>query len=354
MNKKKIMTISILTLVIIIIVLALVTLFNLSPINSKDDKVISFTVQNGWGKNRIVSELKKKDLIRNEFFSKVIIKLKNKELYAGTYKLSKDMSTNEIISMLENQENIENQSIKITFVEGKRLSTYVTQIEDNFGFSEDDIYKTISDKDFLNTLINKYWFLTDSILNDQIYYPLEGYLYPDTYEFKKDSKVEDIVYKMLDNMDLKLSTYKEEIKLSNYNIHELITLASIVELEGVNSKDRGMVAGVFYNRLRDGMTLGSDVTTYYGVKKDFSRDLTLNDLNSCNGYNTRSNCLNGLPVGPICSPGLSSLSAVIEPTNNDYYYFVADKEKNTYFSKDSEEHAKTVSKLKSEGKWYTY
>ena len=121
MNKKKIMIISILTLVIIIVVLALVTLFNLSPVNSKDDKVVSFTVQNGWGKNRIVSELKKKDLIRNEFFSKVIIKLKNKELYAGTYKLSKDMSTNEIISMLENQENIENESIKITVVEGKIL-----------------------------------------------------------------------------------------------------------------------------------------------------------------------------------------------------------------------------------------
>ena len=85
-----------------------------------------------------------------------------------------------------------------------------------------------------------------------------------------------------------------------------------------------------------------------------SRDLSYNDLNSCNGYNTRGTCVKGLPVGPICSPGLSSISAVIEPDNHDYYYFVADKNKKTYFSKNGVEHEKTVSNLKSEGLWYTY
>ena len=145
--------------------------------------------------NKIISELKKKDLIRSEFFSKVIVKLKNKELYAGTYKLSKDLSTNEIISMLEDQNNVENESIKITFVEGKRLSTYVKQISDNFPYTEEEINNKLSDKDYLNKLMNKYSFITEDILDEKIYYPLEGYLYPDTYEFKKNSTIEEIIDK---------------------------------------------------------------------------------------------------------------------------------------------------------------
>ncbi len=354
MKHKKTFIIILLLILILITSFAIIFFHSLSPVDKKNEKEITFTVENGWGKNKIIKELKNKDLIRSEFFSKIIVKLKNKELYAGTYKLSKDLSTNEILEIIEVGKNIENESIKITFVEGKRLTTYIKQISENFPYTEEEILNTLSNKEYLNTLINKYWFITEDILNEKIYYPLEGYLYPDTYEFKKNSKLEEIIEKMLDNMDSKLTNYKDEIKLSSYSIHQILTLASIVELEGVNKEDRSMVAGVFYNRLKSGMSLGSDVTTYYAVKKDFSRDLSQNDLDSCNGYNTRGTCVTGLPVGPIASPSLSSLSATIEPTENEYYYFVADKEKNTYFSKTSSEHVQTVAKLKSEGKWFTY
>jgi len=353
-KKKKIILGSILSFVILLIIFIGIFIYRLSPVNSKDDKVIEFTVKPGWGKTTIISELKKKDLIRSEFFGKVIIKLKNKELYAGTYKLSKDLSTNEILDKISSQENIENESISITFVEGKRLTTYVKQISENFDYTEDEILSKLSDKDYLNTLINKYWFITEDIFNTDIYYPLEGYFYPDTYEFKKNSTIEEIIDKFLINMNSKLEDYKEEIDLGKHTIHEYLTMASIVELEGVNSADRVNVAGVFYNRLDAGMPLGSDVTTYYAVKKDFSSDLRVSELNSCNGYNTRGTCVKGLPVGPICNAGLSSISASIEPEENDYYYFVADKNKKTYFSKDSGEHAETVARLKREDLWYTY
>ena len=354
MKHKKAFIIILLLILILITSFSIIFFHSLSPVDKKNENEIIFIVKNGWGKNKIIKELKNKDLIRSEFFSKIIVKLKNKELYAGTYKLSKDLSTNEILEIIEVGKNIENESIKITFVEGKRLTTYIKQISENFPYTEEEILNTLSNKEYLNTLINKYWFITEDILNEKIYYPLEGYLYPDTYEFKKNSKLEEIIEKMLDNMDSKLTNYKDEIKLSSYSIHQILTLASIVELEGVNKEDRSMVAGVFYNRLKSGMSLGSDVTTYYAVKKDFSRDLSQNDLDSCNGYNTRGTCVTGLPVGPIASPSLSSLSATIEPTENEYYYFVADKEKNTYFSKTSSEHVQTVAKLKSEGKWFTY
>jgi len=353
-NKKILIIVPIILILVLIISFIGLLLYNLSPVNSNDNKIIEFTVENGWGKSTIVNKLKETGLIRSEFFGKVIIKLKNSELYAGTYKLSKDLSTLEILEKISNQENIENESITITFVEGKRLSYFVKLISDNFSYTVDEINEKLENTEYLESLIDKYWFITNDIFNDKIYHPLEGYFYPDTYEFKVNSTLDEIIEKLLNNMDEKLKEYKEEIDAGKYKIHEYLTLASIVELEGINSLDRASVAGVFYNRLNSGMTLGSDVTTYYAVNKDFTSDLTISELNSCNGYNTRGTCVSGLPVGPICSASLSSIAAVIEPVSHDYYYFVADKNRKTYFSKDGVEHNKTVADLKSQDLWFTY
>ena len=152
----------------------------------------------------------------------------------------------------------------------------------------------------------------------------------------------EIIEKMIATMDSKVSVYKDEISKSNYTIHQLITLASIVELEGSRSNDRKGVAGVFYNRLNAGMSLGSDVTTYYAAKVEMNeRDLYKAEIDSVNAYNTRSASMAGkLPVGPICNPGIESIEAALKPKKSDYYYFVADKNGKVYFDKeelDSEE-----------------
>lgn len=353
-NIKKIALILISSIAVVFISFLLIFLHELSPVDNDSEKYISFVVKEGSSKIDIVKDLKKEELIRSELFTKVLLKILDKDLYAGTYNLSKDMSTNEILNIIESGNSLENESISITFVEGKRASTYIKQISEKFDFTEEEINELLKDKEYLNTLINKYWFLNEDILDENIYMPLEGYLYPDTYEFKKNSTIEEIIDKFLNNMELKLADYKEDIKIGDYSIHEYLTLASIIELEGVNSNDRRGVAGVFYNRLNSGMPLGSDVTTYYAVSKDFTEELTFSDLNSCNGYNTRGTCVEKLPVGPICNASLSSIAAAIEPEKNDYYYFVADNEKKTYFSKDSKEHEEIVERLKAEGKWYTY
>ena len=135
-----------------------------------------------------------------------------------------------------------------------------------------------------------------------------------------------------------------------------MTLASIVELEGKYDNDRSMIAGVFNNRLKSGQNLGSDVTTYYAEKIDnYSRDLRKSELNSCNKYNTRSTCMAGkLPVSPICNPGLESIVAAFEPTNHNYYYFVADKNGKTYFTKTEREHNNKCNQLKRDGLWINY
>lgn len=356
MKHKKIFITILLLILILITSFAIIFIHSLSPVDKKNENIITFTVENGWGKNKIIKELKNKNLIRSELFSKIIVKFKNKELYAGTYKLSKDLSTNEILEIIENQKNIENESIKITFVEGKRLTTYVKQISDNFSYSEEDILNKLSNKDYLNTLINKYWFITEDILNEKIYYPLEGYLYPNTYMIYKDGNFKEVVYKMLDEMDNKLTPLKTQIENSQYSVHELITLASIVEQEGSLGSDRKGIAGVFTNRLNNDWNLGSCVTTYYGSKVLMGeRDLYQREIDDCsNKYNTRCNSLIGLPIGPICNPSIESIEASLNPSNNNYYYFVSDINNNTYFSKTYNEHLNTISRLQREGIWYEY
>ena len=207
------------------------------------------------------------------------------------------------------------------------------------------------------TLIEKYWFITDEIKNKDIYYPLEGYLFPDTYAIaNKDTKPEEIFEKMLDKMESVLEPYKEEIEESKYNVHELLTLASIIETEGTNDNDRKNVASVFYNRLDAGMSLGSDVTTYYSVKEDIGkRDLYQKEIDAYNPYNTRGPNMEGkLPVGPISSVGKASIEAAIEPSKTDYLFFVADKNGKLYFTKTNTEHVQVINELQNSGMWYEY
>ena len=197
-----------------------------------------------------------------------------------------------------------------------------------------------------------YWFLTDEIYNSEIYYPLEGYLYPDTYHFEKSElNIDDIVRKILDNTEAKLEPYKEQLQSGTYTTHQILTLASIVELEAVSDSDRATVAGVLYNRLNDNWSLGCDATTYYAAKKSMTESLTQSDLTACNGYNTRCTSMTGLPVGPIDNPSISSIEAALNPTESDYYYFVADTDKKVYFTKNATEHDRIIAQLRDEGKW---
>ena len=219
-------------------------------------------------------------------------------------------------------------AVIITFKEGINMRKIASLIEENTKHKKEEVFNLLKDQNYLNELINTYWFLTDDIKNPSIYYSLEGYLFPNTYEFSsKDVDLKEIFKKMLDNMEEKLEPYKTQIASSNYNIHQLLTLASIVELEAARSDDRNGVAGVFYNRLKAGWSLGSDVTTYYAIQIDMNeRDLYQNELESYNAYNTRSSQMAGkLPVGPICIPSKESIDAAINPKSHNYFYFVADK-----------------------------
>lgn len=341
-------------MLIILIVVAFLGLYRLNTAAVSDNTdSISIEVKEGSNYFTIASLLKKNNLIKSEFFYKIFLKIHRPTgLITGTYELNQSMSVSEIVETLSNKNNLKNTSIKLTFKEGIRITNMADIIEEKTGIPAEDFIKTVNDDEYIDTLINKYWFITSDVKNDDLYYKLEGYLFPDTYILDKDElDSKTIIQKILDNTDDKLAPLKQSIEGSDYSIHQLLTLASIIELEAVTDDDRANVAGVFFNRLNNSWSLGSDVTTYYAAKKSMTESLTKSELNDCNGYNTRCTSMKGLPIGPIDNPSLSSINAAINPSSNNYYYFVADSEKKVYFTKNATEHANIIAKLKKEGKW---
>lgn len=282
--------------------------------------------------------LKENNLIRSESFYKIYIKIfKPNNLKAGIYTLNRNMNVKEIVDTLEG--NVKSEEITITIPEGKHIEEVAEIISSKINMSKEDILLYWQNEEVLNSLIDKYWFLTDVIKKEGIRYSLEGYFFPDTYSILKESKIEDITYKMLDKMDEVLSKYKEEISNSKFNVHEILTLASIVEHEAILDSDRPMIAGVFINRLDKSMKLQSCATVGYAIN-EWKLSYNYKDLQTDSPYNTYF--YEGLPIGPGNMPGELSIEAVLRPTKHDYYYFLAnvnDKDsKKTYYSKTYSEH----------------
>ena len=339
------------------VVVAVCTYYNINMAKVSSDDSLKEVVIDKGSIDSIANTLKDNNLIKNVTIFKVYTKLTSKtNLKAGTYNLSEDMGVKKIVDILEEGSKVNPNEISITFKEGINVRKIATLISENTNNSYDDVINKMKDNSYIDSLISKYWFLTDDIKNNNIYYALEGYLFPNTYRFNdKDVTIEEIFTKMLDETDKQLSKYKGKIEGDSLSVHEIITLASIVELEGAKATDRKGVAGVFYNRLNSNAypTLGSDATTYYGSSiDDWSYSLTYKELNDCkNKYNTRCASNKGLPVGPICNPGSESIEATINPEEHNYYYFVADCKGVVYLTKNETEHNNIISKLKKENNW---
>ena len=339
-KKKKILIIVIVSIVAIIALSVGLFFFNLRAID-KTNEIVIFTINSGDSKDEIATNLKEANLIRSKYVALIYIFISgNTNIQAGNYELSRDMTTQEIITILANGDATfdERPTVRVTFKEGITLRNYMEILAENTNLSYDAIIEQINDPAYLETLIADYWFLTDEILNSDIYYGLEGYLYPETYEFYTDTTLDAAIRRMLNVTDINLSEIRAEIEASDYSVHEILTMAAIVEKEAVNDADRASVAQVIYTRLDRGMSLGMDVTTYYGVGKDMSEPLTTVDLNDNNPYNTRITSFIGLPVGPICNPSMSSINAVLNPSDTNYIYFFADiVTGNVYFTDNYDE-----------------
>ena len=337
----------------LLILLAAVYLFLASPVDKNSHEKIEIVVPSGTGVTGIAKILKENNLIRSEVLFTITVKSKgNLYLQASTYLFRQDMSMEDIISELISGSKYNPDVITITFKEGMRITDYAKDIAKATNHSETEVLNTLNDRNFLDNLRQKYWFLTDSIFQDGIYYPLEGYLAPETYFLTQETtNIESITKMMLDQTEKHLEKYKKQLQSfqigqKTLTIHEMMTLSSIVQRESPsNSEDRRLIAGVLINRLNKPMRLQSDVTVNYGNQVT-KVDVNYQDLNKDTLYNTYRHDV--LPVGPISSVSTHVIQDVLNYKTSDYYYFFATKEQKVLYAKTFEKHQENVSK----NKWY--
>lgn len=336
--------------VVVIILLLIVAAFSggyytylngLGPVSPGSDEEVTVEIPSGSGASYIVDILNENGLVKNRTAAKINAKIGGYDsLQANTYILSPSMTFPEIMDVINTGDfdYLSKQSFEVP--DGARLEQVADLMSKNLGFSKKKIMKTWSNETYLRELIDRYWFLTDEILKDDVMYPLEGYLYADTYYLTAESNsIKGLTEMCLDQMDQALSERQDEIAASGRTIHEFLTLTSIVTKEAT-AADQAGVAGVFMNRLRNGMSLGSDVTVCYIFQED-RVDLKVSQLSSENPYNTRK--FAGLPPGPICQVIGSAMDAVLNYEPNDYLFFFAGPDGTVYYAATEAEHEKNIS-----------
>lgn len=306
---------------------------------------IVFVVEPGWATNQVAERLEAEGLIDRALFFKfyVYFKKQGSQLKAGRYVLSSDMSIREIVNVIAGGKAL-STDVKFTVIEGWTLADIARALEESGIVKQRDFLK-LSAEDFQK----EFTFLSEQPAK---YASLEGYLFPDTYLFAKDSQPVELAGKMLANFDRKVTgDLREESKNKGQNLYEIVTLASVIEREvGRNLKkgtrleaeeleklrgERRLVAGVFYNRLKAGMLLESDATVAYITGRKGNR-ATIEETKIDSPYNTYK--YPGLPAGPIANPSLDSILAAIYPAKTDYFYFLMAIDGTAHFARTLEEH----------------
>lgn len=313
---------------------------------SKESKEVIVTVQNGQSAYSILDTLDAQGLIKDATCGKIYLKLNEiHNLHANTYILNANMSLGEIFAIMENPTDEYIMQLKVTILEGSTIPEIAESIAASLEISADEVLTLLNDDTFLNTLIKEYWFLTEDILAEGIRYPLEGYLYPETFLFNKNNTMEDIIRESLNAMDNYLTANKDLIDETGWTPHEFLTFASIVERESLFDEDRPKIAGVFKNRLAINMRLQSDITVNYAWDRT-GVDVSYTHLEIDSPYNTYKYA--GLPIGPISTVSAITMDSCINSDDNDYLYFFAKKDGTVIYSKTLAEHNEAV----SENKWY--
>lgn len=332
-------SVKVIILIAVIVTLAVGAYFVriLNSPNSDSAEWTSFVINEGWGSQKISQELEQAGLISNYYVFELYVWFKglNSKLQPGNYSLANNLTMPEMAQILSRGPGL-SREMTLTFIEGWDENDYAKYLI-QAGLAKDE-------SDFLSIIQKKadWWDNYEFLGSKPRNLDLEGYLFPDTYRVYRDASISDIVEKMLDNFDDKLtSELRKEIKIQGKTIHEVITLASIVEKEVSTYEDRQMVADIFLKRLKQGMGLQSDATVNY-VTGGSSLRPTEKETTIDNPYNTYK--YRGLPPGPICNPSLSAIKSVIYPTGNPYYYFLTTPDGRVIYSRTHDEHVAAKAK----------
>ena len=287
---------------------------------------------------------------------------KSERINAGVYELGSHLDYNAMLNnMIYSSDSRE--IVEITFPEGYTCAQAFRLLEEKGVCSAAELEEWA-----VNGELSEYWFLENIERGSK--YCLEGYLYPDTYEFYTNSEPQIVLEKFLDAFDMRFTDImKEDLQVmqSRYanllaaegysgdyiaqhplTLHQVITVASVVERETANDAESYDIASVFYNRVTDPdiLTMGSDATVFYAIGDYYreQKELTQADLDSDSPYNTRK--AQGIPPGPICNPGAYSLYAALDPNDTDYHYFIYDAANSQHlFSTTYQEHLNKANEL---------
>lgn len=317
----------------------------LSPVDPGSEETIEVDIPLGSSSRGIAEILEEEGLINNQLIYRLFIKVNNyADFQAGEYQLSPSMTLAEISETLQTGTVARPALYTVTIPEGRTIEEIATLYEKNANIDAEEFLKLMNDDEYITSLIELYPnLLTEEILQDDIRYPLEGYLFAATYPiYDETPEIDVLVRMMLDKSNDVISEYYSEIlELEEFTVHDIVTFASLVEREARNEDERKLISGVFYNRLADGMRLETDPTVLYALGKHKDRVL-LKDLEIESPYNTYY--VYGLPIGPISNFGVSSLESVFYPTETSYKFFVAAPDGQIYFSETFKEHVNLANK----------
>lgn len=339
---RKIVGMTILVLAVLIVAVSLTSYFyiksSLKPVDADSKKEIVVDIPIGSSVTYIAQTLQDNGLVKNARVFKYYVKFKNEsEFMAGEYHMNPSMTIQEIIDSLKTGKIMQEPIFTMTIPEGRQLDEIAAVIADKTKQPKDKVFKSLNDEKFIQSLMDKYpTILTTEVWAKDIKYPLEGYLFPATYAFYKESpSLEEIVSVMLDKTQSVVEKYRQDIEREDLTVHQFLTMSSLIEEEATEKADRDKIASVFYNRIKEDMPLQTDPTVLYAQGKHKER-VTYKDLEVDSPYNTYKN--KGLTPGPISNAGTMSMEAALHPAKTDYLYFLAAGDGTVYFSSTLEEH----------------
>lgn len=309
---------------------------------------VEVTIEQGMTDDEVIDLLEEKGLINNKLFCKIFIGFFEKEgpYISNTYTLSNDMGVERMIALMKTDYTL-GDVVRVVFPEGSTVQQMAEHLEEEGVCTASAFINTLKTVDFSED----YEFITSIDNQDQRYYALEGYLYPDTYDFYMGENPTSVVKKFLDNFEAKWTEeYQERADELGLTMDEVITLASIIQAEAANDDQMPGVSSVIHNRLNNSYTfpkLECDSTTAYYTKyiaphfSNTSADMNTMELYQ-NRYDTYDNDCIGLPVGPISNPGNAAISAALYPSDTGYYFFNHDVNGGIYYAVTAAEHDRNV------------
>lgn len=336
-----------------VIVISIIAYFYITsigePLDANSEETEEIVIDSGTSAGMIGDQLEEQGIISNGTMFEVYLRLNSITDYqAGEYELSPAMDFEQIARTLETGTIYQEVLHRVAIPEGYSVEQIAEQFSQNLPVSEERFLELMTDREFIESLIEEYPdMLSEEILDEDIKYPLEGYLFPATYDItEEEPEIEDLIRQMLDATEVNTLpiynsaddyTINYEGESQSLSFHEFLTFSSLIEMEATSLADRSMIASVFLNRLAEqpSMPLQTDPTVLYALGEHQERTL-FEDLEVEDPYNTYIN--SGLPPGPIASPGIESIQSTLNPSNTDYYYFLADSEGNNHFAETFEGH----------------